>query len=152
LFPVNIPTVNREPESELKLVPLEKVAEEIVEMYERGDGDVDIRHSWIDLIDKLRHPPRSSMQSNSWGEFLFMLDPSLNRSDQMRICDVKVLGHQEEGVAGTAAVVFNSQEKYIEVIAPPELRVKVVRHGRSFTQQKLTLHVKVGNFYCFFCL
>jgi hypothetical protein len=148
-FPVYIPAVIREPEAELKLAPLEKVADLIQDVYGEKDGSVDLRASWIQLVDKLRHPPNASMQSSTWRDFIHMLDPRLSSADGDKICDIQVQGHDTDGEAGVEPLPHNSEEKYIEVIAPPEVRMKLVGKGKTYNQEYITLHVKVGWMYAF---
>jgi hypothetical protein len=148
-FPVHIPTVHRQPEPDNKLIPLEKIAEQIIDVYGRQDTSLNLRTSWVQLIDKLRNPPRSSMQSRTWAEFIHMLDPRLERAGGDKICDIHVRGHDRDGVAGPDPIPHNSEEKYIDCIAPPEIRMKLVGKGRSFNQEYINLHVKVGWMYAF---
>jgi hypothetical protein len=161
-FPAKVPMVQREPADTSRVCDITDVAAKLDMVYSKNYNATSqsgtLVESWDRVIEQHTSPPVATRQSPTWKAFLEALNPDLLGDGGQRIINIQVDDHgteerkdavEEDGE--DSEIEFNSQEKWIDIIAPEEDRMKVMPHGRSFTQKEDMLHIKVGNLYCSFC-
>jgi hypothetical protein len=162
-WPAKVPMVQRKPADTGRVRDITDVVAKLDLLYSDDynptSQDGTLVESWERVIEQHTTPTIALRQSPTWQTFLELVNPALLNASHLRIIEVDVNmdgGHEEskgeeQSDSDSDAAEFNSQEKWIDVIAPEEERMKVMPHGRSFTQKCDMLHLKVGNLYCSFC-
>jgi hypothetical protein len=158
-WPAKVPMVQREPADAAHVSDITDVAAKLHSVYGENYNATSetgsLADSWDRVIEQHTNPTVAKRQSPTWKAFLEAINPVLLRDGDKRIVEIELdpqgIEESKGGEESDDAQEFSSQERWIDVIAPEETRMKVMPHGRSFTQKQDMLHIKVGNLYCSFC-